>query len=320
MTIKIDMRTDTTVPGINALGGPAITDPSLADPAAVADLHIRLTVEDDKWRASDTRKEVLSILAANKPSAGWPLDKAVVFALGSFTTRRLESEREKSMGQLAVFLDIAKSLRTAGGKALELFAQDPKFTATDQAFLRECGVTVLQDPEGQGLVRPTVFAAAFHWGQEFDMTCQCPSLRPGLLLGVPFARFRELRGWLPERASLDANSEAWQPASVPAPPAERVRLFDEYEAQHYEVPVPAYCGQRLRTDGGPVPNIERQWYWTDTLACHFPRPDAMTGHDAEHCRWCVEGKPQVFLFPLWKSETELIEIAELENQRKETRH
>lgn len=81
--------------------------------------------------------------AKNRPH----VTKAVSLGLGSLSEKSRDQPRR--FKQLAIFLAMAAHLAattTAAGPGLELYAQDPSFTRTDEAFLEGLGVRVLRTP------------------------------------------------------------------------------------------------------------------------------------------------------------------------------
>jgi hypothetical protein len=68
--------------------------------------------------------------------------------LGSLTSLKSQTRRLK---QLSIFLAIADTLEDALQKPLKLFAQDPDFTKTDEAFLGMFGIAVVRTHSGAEL-------------------------------------------------------------------------------------------------------------------------------------------------------------------------
>jgi hypothetical protein len=77
--------------------------------------------------------------ARNRPH----VNKAVSLGLGSLSEKSRDQPRR--FKQLAIFLAIARHLQPAA-QDLQLYAQDPSFTKTDEAFLQSLNIQVLRTP------------------------------------------------------------------------------------------------------------------------------------------------------------------------------
>ncbi|KAH7303386.1 hypothetical protein B0I35DRAFT_446714 [Stachybotrys elegans] len=78
------------------------------------------------------------------------VNKIVSLGLGSFSARSKDQSRR--LKQLVIFLSIASQVKRAYGEAtLQLYAQDPAFTKTDESILQRFGVQVLKTPAAEDL-------------------------------------------------------------------------------------------------------------------------------------------------------------------------
>jgi hypothetical protein len=71
------------------------------------------------------------------------ITKAISLGLGSLGASKDQPRRIK---QLVIFLAIASYLTSANQSNIPLYAQDPTFTSTDEAFLSAFGIMVLKTP------------------------------------------------------------------------------------------------------------------------------------------------------------------------------
>ncbi|RDW58210.1 hypothetical protein BP6252_13621 [Coleophoma cylindrospora] len=78
----------------------------------------------------------------NRPA----VTKIISLGLGSLAS----TDQSRRIKQLTIFLAIAEQLQQQGSK-LEIYAQDPSFSKTDEAFLRSFGVHILSTPSATTL-------------------------------------------------------------------------------------------------------------------------------------------------------------------------
>jgi hypothetical protein len=96
----------------------------------------------------------------NRPA----VTKIVSLGLGSLKS----TDQARRIKQLTIFLAVAEQLRQHESK-LEIYAQDPSFSKTDEAFLQSLGVHILVTPS------PTEIGEAAHFIDESTLV-YCPFL------------------------------------------------------------------------------------------------------------------------------------------------
>jgi hypothetical protein len=105
--------------------------------------QLQLLVQDtlSQYHQSSLSKSISSTLRANKT----PIIKLLSLGLGSLTAQQAKESQPRRIKQLSIFLAIAATLQElAGTTPLELYAQDPAFSRTDEALLSSLGVKVLR--------------------------------------------------------------------------------------------------------------------------------------------------------------------------------
>jgi SRR1 len=88
-----------------------------------------------------------SIALMLRAKQGAPLTKAISLGLGSLTSR----DQSRRIKQLTIFLAITEQLESSMQNPIKLYAQDPTFTKTDEAFLQSLGITILRTPSPSAL-------------------------------------------------------------------------------------------------------------------------------------------------------------------------
>lgn len=111
--------------------------------ATLDTLTALLQKKTDLWRRSTCRKEVHKALERHRPDDGWTFDKALCLATGSFSREQGELIN-RTMFQLAVFLDTVNHLSGVSSISIPMYAQDPKYTDLDREFLTTLHVETSQ--------------------------------------------------------------------------------------------------------------------------------------------------------------------------------
>jgi hypothetical protein len=87
-------------------------------------------------------------LQASLKSSKTPITKILSLGLGSLLVSKGQSRRLK---QLTILLAIQADLKRSSGRTIEIYAQDPTFTRTDELFLTSLGVCILHTTSGSSL-------------------------------------------------------------------------------------------------------------------------------------------------------------------------
>lgn len=96
-----------------------------------------------EWEHSECRAQFLDIINRGPFSHGWQFDKVVVLATAGFCQQGL-GDRTRAMFQFICAVDLARELeRRDGAKEgkVQVFAQDPAYTAVDGELMDGLGVT-----------------------------------------------------------------------------------------------------------------------------------------------------------------------------------
>jgi hypothetical protein len=101
-----------------------------------------------KYESSEFSKSIERLLKTATKSPTTPVTRLLSLGLGTLTPIKTQTRRLK---QLAIFLAIANALERTTKHPVALYAQDPTFTRTDEAFLTIHGVTMVRTPSGAEL-------------------------------------------------------------------------------------------------------------------------------------------------------------------------
>jgi len=101
-------------------------------------LHILYNNTRNKYLSSNLHITITRLLESKTRPA---VTKLVSLGLGSLKS----TDQARRIKQLTIFLAIAEQLRTHDPN-LEIYAQDPSFSKTDEAFLQSLGVQILVTP------------------------------------------------------------------------------------------------------------------------------------------------------------------------------
>lgn len=116
-------------------------------PREIFQLTTRLSELQDLYNQSQLSQSInqqIRILL----KAGMPITRIVSLGLGSLTVVKGQSRRLK---QLAILLAIRDHLQKVRGETIEVYAQDPAFTRSDETLLADVGIQVLRTPSGSDL-------------------------------------------------------------------------------------------------------------------------------------------------------------------------
>jgi len=118
-------------------------------PKASGRLLQQLRHSYDEARALLNRSSISSSIPNILPSKGRPpITKIVSLGLGTFTTKN----QSRVLKQLAFLLAIAEQNNpTSSAGLVEIYAQDPTFTRTDEIFLKSLGIKILRTPSSSDL-------------------------------------------------------------------------------------------------------------------------------------------------------------------------
>ncbi|KAK3112140.1 hypothetical protein LTR53_011883 [Teratosphaeriaceae sp. CCFEE 6253] len=124
--------------------------------------HVRanLDAKTKIWQRSTCRKATLAILDKQEPDQGWQLTKAVCLGSNSFSRDNWQA-RQRSVTQLAAFLDIIRHLQAKQRSPIALYAQEPQYTPLDSELLESLDVHVL-DAIPKGSTDQSLGEAAHH--------------------------------------------------------------------------------------------------------------------------------------------------------------
>ncbi len=106
-------------------------------------LHTIYNQTKDRYLESNLSLTITRLLEFKTRPA---VTKLVSLGLGSLKSM----EQTRSIKQLAIFLATAEQLRQQNPR-IEIYAQDPSFSKTDEAFLQTLGVHILSTPSATEL-------------------------------------------------------------------------------------------------------------------------------------------------------------------------
>lgn len=110
-------------------------------------LHTLYSISRNRYQESNLSTSITQLLTSKTRPA---ITKLVSLGLGTLHLKSADQTRR--IKQLTIFLAIAAQLRRSEPAAdLHLYAQDPSFSKTDQAFLQSLGVHILRTPSATEL-------------------------------------------------------------------------------------------------------------------------------------------------------------------------
>ena len=104
----------------------------------VRQLHIQYNKTKNRFPESTASKLISQTV---KSRSRRPITKLVSLGLGSLKS----VDQSRRFKQLAIFLAIAEQLQQNGAQ-LDIYAQDPSFSKTDESFLQSLGIQILSTP------------------------------------------------------------------------------------------------------------------------------------------------------------------------------
>jgi hypothetical protein len=136
------------------------------------------------------RNEQLKTTKVREHNEGWHIDKAICLASGSFSQVNQTNNR-RALQQFAAFADICRQIQ---GEKLQIYGQEPLYTAIDKRFLTEVlGVQVLDHPlraPGLGPAGGAIDSNAFIFEPFMEYNRQnfarLYAAQPALYIGSPF--------------------------------------------------------------------------------------------------------------------------------------
>jgi SRR1 len=112
--------------------------PKASSSRELRQLHTLYNKTRDDYLGSNLSLTISHLLESkNRPA----VKKIVSLGLGSFKS----TDQTRRLKQLTILLAIAEQLQQHDSK-IEIYAQDPSFTKTDEAFLQSLGVHILSTP------------------------------------------------------------------------------------------------------------------------------------------------------------------------------
>ncbi|KAK5110601.1 hypothetical protein LTR85_000978 [Meristemomyces frigidus] len=141
-------------------------DRAPAEDTDIASVFAEYEHQMNFWRQSECRGHLTSLLDRQTPSGGWQVDKAVCLATGSFSRGDTCESRfcRSALYRLAVFTDLVSYLQISSEQRIQLFAQDPAYSALDSHILECLGVTAFQVPGNSSLEDCTENSAREQFG------------------------------------------------------------------------------------------------------------------------------------------------------------
>ena len=109
----------------------------------VRQLHIQYNKTKNRFPESTASKLISQTV---KSRSRRPITKLVSLGLGSLKS----VDQSRRFKQLAIFLAIAEQLQQNGTR-LDIYAQDPSFSKTDESFLQSLGIQILSTPSPTNL-------------------------------------------------------------------------------------------------------------------------------------------------------------------------
>jgi hypothetical protein len=100
------------------------------------------------YNQSQLSQTISRHLLATLKNSTIPITKILSLGLGSLLVSKGQWRRLK---QLTIFLAIQADLKRSSGRTIEIYAQDPTFTRTDELFLTSLGIRIMHTPSGTSL-------------------------------------------------------------------------------------------------------------------------------------------------------------------------
>ncbi|KAH7120933.1 hypothetical protein B0J11DRAFT_438576 [Dendryphion nanum] len=114
----------------------------------IQQLHALLADVQATYTDSQLSQNMDRLLESHLKSARVPITNMMSLGLGSLFTAKGQTRRIK---QLTIFLAIRDSLQRMLRREIEIYAQDPAFTRTDEALLSSLGIHIARTPSGSQL-------------------------------------------------------------------------------------------------------------------------------------------------------------------------
>jgi hypothetical protein len=147
--INLDSKKDKKVAG--ALPNKTVTG------ITASKLLSELEKLQERWKDSAVARQIGELLSGKS----WDIHEAACIGIGSFS--RDWEHRWRSMWQLVLFIDIIQLLKESDRK-VQVYAQDPAFTALDMEFLELLNITkVATGIESHITTRSFVFSPFVDW-------------------------------------------------------------------------------------------------------------------------------------------------------------
>ena len=118
---------------------PRTSKPKSSSSRELRQLHILYNKTRNHYLESNVYLSILRLLESKNTPA---VTKVVSLGLGSLKS----TDQNRRIKQLTIFLAIAEQLRQHETRKIEVYAQDPSFSKTDEAFLQSLGVHILSTP------------------------------------------------------------------------------------------------------------------------------------------------------------------------------
>ncbi|EGP89657.1 uncharacterized protein MYCGRDRAFT_103523 [Zymoseptoria tritici IPO323] len=146
--------------------------------------------QQQRWLATETRRDLIAILNFKAPPGGFSIRNAVLMAIGEIfhddpkTFKKLPHQ----LFQLAVFQDIVAHLqsRLPEGQEIVISVQDPALTEYSKMFLTSLGFLILdaEQFEGESAIQFDTFSFAPFYNWQFTFLGRCRLRQPALHIGA----------------------------------------------------------------------------------------------------------------------------------------
>lgn len=147
---------------VEPVPGPRQAAASDLSPKAIQDQHSRIR---EQWIDSDCRRKLDDIITSKADPA--LVSQAVCFGIGTFDPEDGAWEvKRRTHVQLAAFLHIVSLLEAKQDNVIKCFFQEPAFSPSDTAFIRELGHEVVGTPAGFDLVDQSTLVYGVHLYRE----------------------------------------------------------------------------------------------------------------------------------------------------------
>lgn len=177
--------------------------PNLDKDATLTKLLSDFEKKMNVWKHSSCCRAVYKMLERECPEEGWPFNKAICLASGSFSRDNLEN-RKRSLSQFVTFIDIVNHVSEECASPIRMLAQDPSYTDLDKQLLAHFEIEVLDLSLEDMILKRDLYPAKTHLGPqtmlfEFFMDTAADHLRAIVEANLQFYLGSSLQIWIDKR-------------------------------------------------------------------------------------------------------------------------